>query len=367
MPPYDSDGGRKRRRSQSASGSDVEARVPARRGLHEDDSHRRYRREELEESYRDARSSRRHEDRYRSRSYDEYEEPRSKRPYIEEDERPRSKRIHDEDEPKHRRRRSPSHSAHHHPKRHLSRSPGRAEKEGEEGEERLRRHHHHHHHSKRRHSRSRSPTRRHSSRPKSKSPPVPRSRAPLPSQADAFNPKDPSSTSDEPPAPEKQKPNFAPTGLLARETNTVTVAGTSVVLKYNEPPEARKPPARDAWRLYVFKGEDMLETLELGTRSCWLVGRERSVADLPVEHPSCSGQHAVFQFRFVSRVNGFGDREGKVRPYIIDLESSNGTLVNGEKIPPSRYFELKDKDMVQFGLSTREYVLMLPPPPAATS
>jgi smad nuclear-interacting protein 1 len=48
------------------------------------------------------------------------------------------------------------------------------------------------------------------------------------------------------------------------------------------------------------------------------------------------------------------------RPYIIDLESANGTLVNGDRIPSSRYIELQHKDMIQFGLSSREYVLMLP-------
>ena len=48
------------------------------------------------------------------------------------------------------------------------------------------------------------------------------------------------------------------------------------------------------------------------------------------------------------------------RPYVIDLESANGTLVNGDAIPQSRFVELKDGDMIMFGHSTREYVLMLP-------
>jgi smad nuclear-interacting protein 1 len=53
------------------------------------------------------------------------------------------------------------------------------------------------------------------------------------------------------------KPNFAPSGLLAAETNTVkAVDGTSTVLKYNEPPEARKPVL--GWRLYVFRGSEQL-------------------------------------------------------------------------------------------------------------
>ena len=32
------------------------------------------------------------------------------------------------------------------------------------------------------------------------------------------------------------------------------------------------------------------------------------------------------------------------RPFIIDLESTNGTHVNGEQIPESRYYELKPND-----------------------
>lgn len=84
------------------------------------------------------------------------------------------------------------------------------------------------------------------------------------------------------------------------------------------------------------------------------------VVDFPVDHPSCSKQHAVIQFRYVEKKNEFGDKDGKVRPYVIDLESANGTMVNGDKVPGGRYLELRDKDVMKFGLSTREYVLMLP-------
>jgi smad nuclear-interacting protein 1 len=164
------------------------------------------------------------------------------------------------------------------------------------------------------------------------------------------------------PSQEKQKPNFAPTGLLAAASNTIAHAdGTSIVLKYHEPPEARKPSPKDQWKLFVFKGSDILETIELSLRTCWLVGRELSVVDLPAEHPSISKQHAVIQFRWIEKKNEFGDKLGRVRPYLIDLESANGTKLNKEIIPSSRYLELRDKDMIQFGDSTREYVLMLPP------
>jgi len=56
---------------------------------------------------------------------------------------------------------------------------------------------------------------------------------------------------------EKGKPNFGNSGLLAAATKTVkTGEGKNVVLKYHEPPEARKPLL--GWRLYVFKGKEQV-------------------------------------------------------------------------------------------------------------
>jgi len=46
------------------------------------------------------------------------------------------------------------------------------------------------------------------------------------------------------------------------------------------------------------------------------------------------------------------------RPYLIDLNSSNGTFINGEKLEPSRYYELKQGDVVKFGFSTRDYIFI---------
>ncbi|KAI9666246.1 MAG: hypothetical protein M1821_004181 [Bathelium mastoideum] len=209
--------------------------------------------------------------------------------------------------------------------------------------------------------RSRSPRRRYLEPPSRNSPPPNRSHDPLPSQLDAFRalPR----TGHTPPPNDKpipkEKPNFNPTGLLARETNLVE--GTDIVLKYNEPPEARKPAAAQAWRLFIFKGADVMETVELGTRSVWLLGREAKVADLLVAHPSCSGQHAVVQFRHTTKTGKRGEPRAGVRPYLLDLESANGTWLNGAKVESRRYVELRSGDVVKLGSSEREYVIMLPP------
>ncbi len=53
---------------------------------------------------------------------------------------------------------------------------------------------------------------------------------------------------------EKEKPNFALSGALLKDTNTYK----GFVIKYSEPIEARKPKRR--WRLYVFKGEQVMKT-----------------------------------------------------------------------------------------------------------
>lgn len=156
---------------------------------------------------------------------------------------------------------------------------------------------------------------------------------------------------EEPPI-EKEKVNLGVSGKLMEDTNMFK----GVVVKYSEPPEAKKPNAR--WRLYPFKGDESLPVLYIHRQSAYLVGRDHRVADLPVDHPSCSKQHAVIQYRSVPFEKADGTRGRKILPYIIDLGSANGTLLNDQKIEPQRYIELQDKDMLKFGFSTREYVVM---------
>ena len=104
------------------------------------------------------------------------------------------------------------------------------------------------------------------------------------------------------------------------------------------------------------------------------------MVDFPTEHPSCSKQHAVLQFRYTEKRDEWGGKKGGVKPYVIDLDSANGTRVNGDKVPGRRYVEVRSGDVVTFGESTRfvdtgghydesllltllarEYTLILPP------
>lgn len=168
----------------------------------------------------------------------------------------------------------------------------------------------------------------------------------------------------------KMAPDFTSSGLLAAESNSKS----GVALKYHEPPEARKP--RRKWRLYVFVPRSQADTagssssskgaradvpadvLHISRQSAYLLGRDRSVADIPIDHPSASKQHAVIQYRNIIEKNDFGDEKRAIKPFLIDLESANGCTVNGTEVPASRYYELRNGDTIRIGASSREYVLL---------
>ena len=149
----------------------------------------------------------------------------------------------------------------------------------------------------------------------------------------------------------REKPNLGLSGNLTADTNTYK----GVVIKYNEPPEASM--SKTKWRLYVFRNDEHFKPLHMHRLSAFLMGRNSIICDVPILHPSISQQHCIFQYRAVNRkIRGVEKRV--VLPYIFDLNSSNGTFLNGEKIEPHRYYELKERDNLQFGLSPREYILI---------
>jgi smad nuclear-interacting protein 1 len=88
--------------------------------------------------------------------------------------------------------------------------------------------------------------------------------------------------------------------------------------------------------------------IKIDKQSCYLIGKE-SISDIILEHESCSKQHAALQYRMM---------DGQVKLYIIDLKSANGTFLNKKPVPQKRFVELRNSDILGFGASSREYVLI---------
>lgn len=175
-----------------------------------------------------------------------------------------------------------------------------------------------------------------------------------------------------PQANSNNRVSFKLSGLLAAEQNQHK--GTGKILKYTEPLDAAHPDESPAfqWHVYIFKDEKVVAKHELTHKSAFLIGRDTDVCDMAAEHPSVSKQHAVVQFRRRFEVQKLNDddakqhfaedvtnlRQKRILPYVIDLESANGTLLNGKRLEPRRFYELLPNDVLMLGSSSREYVFV---------
>lgn len=154
---------------------------------------------------------------------------------------------------------------------------------------------------------------------------------------------------------EKEMPCWEPSGILA-EFNNNSKSGQA--LKHSKPQD-EAIPSNSTWRLYVFKGDEEFPAISLKGKSTFLFGKNASVADILLDNPTVSAQHAVVQFRHKAVQDELtGDVFHDIKPYVMDLESTNGTFLNGDRIEPAKYYEIRDKDVLRFGSSNRDYIVM---------
>lgn len=158
----------------------------------------------------------------------------------------------------------------------------------------------------------------------------------------------------------KHMPIFEKSGLLDA---CKTVDG--IELKYSEPTDAISPrqyfnihhipshkrPILKA-KLYRKASAFPIREFNLETKSSYLIGRisiskssdgsyppRNNILDIGIPDRSYSKQHCVIQFREI---------KGKLCVYIMDLESVNGTSLNGISIPTRRYVELSNNDIISY-------------------
>jgi pSer/pThr/pTyr-binding forkhead associated (FHA) protein len=98
----------------------------------------------------------------------------------------------------------------------------------------------------------------------------------------------------------------------------------------------------------VIKNGACVDNIALDEKPFLLVGRNRDICQLVMEHPSISRHHAVIQHR------------GGGKIYIFEMGSTHGTFVNKNKVPPKEHLQLHIGDVIRFGQSSRLHILQGP-------
>merc|ERR1712228_431535 len=86
---------------------------------------------------------------------------------------------------------------------------------------------------------------------------------------------------------------------------------------------------------------------EIAQKPFVLFGRNASMSDIKLEHPSISRRHAM------------GGHGSSGNLYVMDLGSSHGTFVNKQRLQKKKREVVRDGYVVKFGASTREYIVKL--------
>lgn len=150
--------------------------------------------------------------------------------------------------------------------------------------------------------------------------------------------------------------NYSRSGLLSQSATDPTTCPKSKIA-YKEPLGSTNPPPK--YRLYTFKEGKELEMTPLVDQSFFLIGRDHSLCTIQAAHPSISKQHAVIQFRREFVQSHESQLKGEIIvPYLMDLHSANGTLLNQQSIQSGEYYELHSGDLFKLGTSSREYVFI---------
>ena len=156
---------------------------------------------------------------------------------------------------------------------------------------------------------------------------------------------------------EKEKPNFEPSGILLKdlEFEYNKSKNNKILINYNPPSDSIIPTENDIWFLFKFTEDkkEPEETYKLINKEFFLIGKDPRICDIRIKQQNISRQHAVIQFRKIKK-----DYNWDILPYLIDLNSTNGTYLNGDKIDNKKYYELRDKDELNFGDKKIDFVLM---------
>lgn len=149
---------------------------------------------------------------------------------------------------------------------------------------------------------------------------------------------------------------------------------------YIEPKWSEKPDSDVIYNFEVLKtGVIVDEIKNLQNKAFWIFGR-LPTCDVMMEHPTISRYHTALQYRPCNEedLNDLEEEEVEEEEkkqkeetvpkpikveegwYVYDLNSTHGTFVNKQRVPPKTYIRVRVGHMIHFGGSTRRYILQGP-------
>ncbi|XP_073817749.1 kanadaptin [Musca autumnalis] len=180
----------------------------------------------------------------------------------------------------------------------------------------------------------------------------------------------------EKPQEEFKKPNIEDKTKDKDEPSAKTAPATNKPAQtcpsYKIPSWSQNPPSEKCYSFEVLKsGQIIDEVKNLQTKAFWTFGRLPE-NDVEMAHPTISRFHAVLQYRpqKIAITNAENDddeaddEEESNKPpegwYIYDLDSTHGTFLNKQRIPPKVYIRIRVGHILRLGASTRSYILQGP-------
>ena len=115
--------------------------------------------------------------------------------------------------------------------------------------------------------------------------------------------------------------------------------------RWTPPSWAAVPSQQGVLFLDVAKEGQIVETFCVDKQSHYILGRNGAVVDIPIDHPSCSRQHAAIVHR----------SDGGV--LLIDLDSAHGSFFGQDKVESEEPVALEPGEPFRFGASSRTYFL----------
>ncbi|XP_013101456.2 kanadaptin [Stomoxys calcitrans] len=142
---------------------------------------------------------------------------------------------------------------------------------------------------------------------------------------------------------------------------------------YKVPLWSGTPHSNRNYSFEVLKsGQIIDEVKNLQNKPYWTFGRLPE-NDIEMAHPTISRFHAILQYKPMrndtanaednSETENVEDDNNKGPPegwYIYDLDSTHGTFLNKQRIPPKVYIRIKVGFILRLGASTRSYILQGP-------